>query len=80
MRIIHIPLNMINLMFKNFENELNNNSQTHSKKFNPTILGIDVDSDVITATSKNTFKHKYRYELVVDILQKYFVIIGKVNI
>ena len=79
MRIIHIPLNMINLMFKNFENELNN-SRTYSKKFNHTILGIDVDSDVITATSKNPFKRKYRYELVVDVLQKYFVIIGKVNI
>ena len=79
MHIIHIPLNMINLMFKNFENELNN-SLIHSKKFDPTILGIDVDSDVITATSKNPFKHKYRYELVIDVLRNYFVIIGKVNI
>ena len=63
MRIIHIPLNMINLMFKNFENELNN-SRTYSKKFDPTILGIDIDSDVITATSKNPFKYKYRGELI----------------
>lgn len=78
----HIPLSRINLMFKNFGYVPTNNSlkYSYSKKFDPTVFGMDLDGDVITASSKNPFKRKYRYELVVDVLHKYFVIIRKVHI
>lgn len=74
----HIPLKYINFMFKNFE-YVPNNSFVRSKKFDPIILGIDTDDDVIVASSKNPFKCKYRYELVVDVLQKYFVVVRIVH-
>lgn len=76
----HIPLSRINLMFKNFGYVPNTNSYAYSKKFDPTVFGMDLDGDVITASSKNPFKRKYRYELVVDVLHKYFIIIRKVHI
>ena len=75
----HIPLSRINLMFKNF-GYAPNNSYVYSKRFDPAVLGMDLDGDVITASSRNPFKYKYRYELVIDVLHKYFVIIRKVYI
>ena len=75
----HIPLNRINLMFKNF-GYVPNNSWVHSKKFDPGVLGMDLDGDVITASSRNPFKRKYRYGLVIDVKHNYFVIIRKVHI
>lgn len=77
----HIPLSRINSMFKNFGYYGPMvNGWVHSKKFVPGVLGMDLDGDVITASSKNPFKRKYRYELCVDVEHKYFVIIRKVHI
>ena len=44
----HIPLKYINFMFKNFE-YVSNNSFVRSKRFNPRVLGMDLDGDIITA-------------------------------
>ena len=78
-----IPLSRINSMFKNFGyygSTVNGYGWVHSKKFDPGAFGMDLDGDVITASSKNPFKRKYRYELVVDVKNKYFVIVRKVHI
>jgi len=70
----HIPLKYINFMFKDF-GYVPSNRFIQSKKFNPCVLGMDLDGDVITATSRNPFKSKYVYELVVDVERKYFTIV-----
>ena len=70
----HIPLKYINFMFKDF-GYVPSNRFIQSKKFNPCVLGMDLDGDVITATSRNPFKSKYVYELVVDVKRKYFTIV-----
>ena len=70
----HIPLKYINFMFKNF-GYVPNNSVVHSKRFNPRVLGMDLDGDIITAKSRNPFKSKYCYVLAVDIKRKYFVVV-----
>lgn len=67
----HIPLKYINFMFKDF-GYVPSNRFIQSKKFNPCVLGMDLDGDVITATSRNPFKSKYIYELVVDVEKKIF--------
>lgn len=70
----HIPLKYINFMFKDF-GYVPSNRLIQSKKFNPRAFGMDLDGDVITATSRNPFKSKYVYELVVDVERKYFTIV-----
>ena len=70
----HIPLKYINFMFKNF-GYVPNNSFVRSKKFNPRVLGMDLDGDIITAESRNPFKSKYYYELAVDVERRYFTIV-----
>lgn len=70
----HIPLKYINFMFKNF-GYVPNNSAVHSKRFNPRVLGMDLDGDIITAKSRNPFKSKHCYVLAVDIKRKYFAIV-----
>ena len=69
----HIPLKYINFMFKDF-GYVPSNRLIQSKKFNPRAFGMDLDGDVITATSRNPFKSKYGYELVVDVERKNFTI------
>ena len=74
----HIPLKYINFMFKNFE-YVSNNSFVRSKRFNPRVLGMDLDGDIITAESRNPFKQKYCYELAVNIKRKYFAVVRIVH-
>lgn len=74
----HIPLKYINFMFKNF-GYVSNNSFVHSKRFNPCVFRMDLDGDIITAESRNPFKSKYYYELVVDIKRKYFAVVRIVH-
>ena len=62
----HIPLKYINIMFKNFE-YLPSISVIHSKRFDPYVFGMDLDGDIIIAKTRNPFKSKYCYELVVDV-------------
>lgn len=70
----HIPLKYINFMFKDFE-YVPGNSVIHSKRFDPGVLGMDLDGDVIIAKSRNPFKSKYNYELVVNVETKCFAIV-----
>ena len=70
----HIPLKYINFMFKDF-GYVPGNSFIQSKKFNPRTFGMDLDGDIVTAKSRNPFKTKYDYELVVDVERKYFAIV-----
>ena len=74
----HIPLKYINIMFKNFE-YLQSISVIHSKRFDPYVFGLDLDGDIIIAKSRNPFKSKYCYELVVDVERKYFTIVRIVH-
>lgn len=69
-----IPLKYINFMFKDF-GYVPGNSFIHSKRFDPGVLGMDLDGDVITAKSRNPFKTKYDYELVVNVESKCFTIV-----
>lgn len=73
-----IPLKYINFMFKNFGN-IPNNSFVRSKRFIPSVLGMDLDGDIVTAESRNPFKSKYCYELMVDIKGKYFAVVRRYN-
>jgi hypothetical protein len=75
----HISLRFINLLFKNFCYIPTTGQLLVYRKFS-TNNGMDLDGDIINATSKNPFKSKYRYELCVDVLHKYFVIVRKVRI
>ena len=61
-------------MFKNF-GYVPNNSFVHSKRFNPCVLRMDLDGDIVIAESRNLFKSKYHYELAVDIKRKYFTVV-----
>lgn len=70
----HIPLKYINFMFKNF-GYVPNNSFIRSKKFDPCVLGMDLDGDIITAESRNPFKSKYYYELAVNVEKNYFTVV-----
>lgn len=74
----HIPLKYINIMFKNFE-YLPSISVIHSKRFDPYVFGMDLDGDIIIAKSRNPFKSKYCYELVVNVERKYFTIVRIVH-
>ena len=75
----HIPLRFINLLFKDFCYIPVTGQLLPYRKFS-TIVGIVSDGDILNATSKNPFKSKYRYELCVDIMHNYFVIVRKVRI
>ena len=74
----HIPLKYINIMFKNFE-YLPSISVIHSKRFDPYVFGMDLDGDIIIAKTRNPFKSKYWYELVVNVERKYFTIVRIVH-
>ena len=74
-----IPLKYINVMFKNFEYFASSISFIRSKRFDPNVFGIDLDGDIITAESRNTFKSKYCYELAVNVKRKYFTIVRIVH-
>ena len=74
----HIPLKYINIMFKNFE-YLPSISVIHSKRFDPYVFGMDLDGDIIIAKTRNPFKSKYCYELVVNVGRKYFTIVRIVH-
>ena len=74
----HIPLKYINIMFKNFE-YLPSISVIHSKRFDPYVFGMDLDGDIIIAKTRNPFKSKYCYELVVNVERKYFTIVRIVH-
>jgi hypothetical protein len=61
-------------MFKNF-GYVPSNRYICFKRFKPSVLGMDLDGDIITAESRNPFKSKYYYELMVNVKRKYFAIV-----
>ena len=73
-----IPLKYINVMFKNFE-YFASISFTHSKRFDSNVFGMNLDGDIITAKSRNSFKSKYCYGLAVNVKRKYFTIVRIVH-